>query len=297
VNFSISFLMGFSMSFSVTDWWRVGLVGWQTSPVALAGLCAEAALAIGYLAAARHDRRAGRRWSALRTAAFMTGLLTLMLSLQSGFAGYDDIFWVHVVQHQLLMTLAPVLLVLGAPLILILRVLPAQRARQLVGVLHCRPLNWMNGPSAAVHLPLHYYGATWLYLLTPAYALAQRNAAFHELAHAYFIGCGVMFWLPLLGRYPSRWHPPRRTKIRMVAIGLPVNLALGALLAVTAPINGSTGARDSIAGIDALTVGGVFFTMAGLALVHITGARQRGRRPVQVGMAPSATAMAVSRRA
>jgi putative membrane protein len=261
---------------------RVGLLDWQTDTLSLVGLALEMGLAAAYVAAALSARRNGRPWSSWRTAAFVAGLVVLATSLQSGFARYDDIFWVHIVQHQLLMNLAPALLMLGAPVILLLRVAPADRARRLVGVLHHRWLNWMNGPSAAIHLPLHYYGIMYVYLLTPVYALGERNEVFHNVVHVYFIGCGLMFWLPVLGRYPSRWHPAQRTKMRMVAIGLPVNLLLAALVAWSAPIDAATSRHDTMSGVLALVVGSVFFTLVGLVFVHIARPRRPERRVAEL---------------
>lgn len=272
---------------------RTGLFDWQTDALSLVGVCLEIALGAGYVAFAIRASRSRRPWSSWRTTAFLAGLVALALSLQSGFGRYDEIFWVHVVQHQVLMALAPALLMLGAPLILLLRVLPAERARRLVGVLHHRLFNWMNGPSAAIHLPLHYYGVMFLYLLTPAYALGQRNTLFHEFVHMYFIGCGLMFWLPVLGRYPSRWHPSQQTKIRMVAIGLPVNLALAVILAATAPITSTTSVHETMTGVWALMAGSAILTAFGLALVHLA---RRPHRTLSVPLTtvPLATARAVA---
>jgi cytochrome c oxidase assembly factor CtaG len=276
--------------------WHVALFDWQTDALSLFGLGLEVALAALYGFALLRARRGARAWSPWRTAAFMAGLFSLMMSLQSGFARYDDIYWVHVVQHQVLMSLAPALLVLGAPLMLLLKVLPADRARRLVGVLRSRGLNWMNSPSAAIHLPLHYYGVMYLYLLTPAYALGQRSAMFHEFVHVYFIGCGLMFWLPVLGQYPSRWHPAHRTKLLMVGAGLPINLALAGLAAGSTPIDATR--SETVVGVWALVAGSVFCTTIGIGLVRGLGARRHERRPqVQVGVMPGTAAMVASRRA
>ena len=276
--------------------WHAGLLDWQTDTLSLFGIGVEVALAAGYCGCALRARRSGRRWPLGRSVSFVAGLLVLALSLQSGFARYDDIFWVHVLQHQVLMALAPALLMLGAPVILALQALPTDRARQLVGVLRRPWLEWMSGPSAATHLPLHYYGIMYLYLLTPAYAWGERNEMFHNVVHLYFIGCGLMFWLPVLGRYPSRWHPTQRTKMRMVAIGLPLNVALAAIVAARAPITATTGTSATLAGAWALADSSLVLTLCGLLLVHFAPRPQH--RPVAaIGVVPGTAAMAVNRRA
>jgi cytochrome c oxidase assembly factor CtaG len=230
-----------------------------------------------------------------RTAAFVCGVLVLVFSLQLGLAPYDEAFWVHILQHVLLMTVAPALLVLGAPVVLLLRAMRPVNGRRLVGLMRHPSLNWMNGRSAALHLPLHYYGIMYLYLLTPAYALSQRNDAFHEFTHLYFIGCGLMFWLPVLGRHPSRWHPAQQTKIRMVAAGIPASFALAAIIAATAPVSATTSVHDTLLGAGVLAVSGVASSAFGLALVRAAAPRQR--RPVVAGTMHGTVSVAATRRA
>jgi cytochrome c oxidase assembly factor CtaG len=254
--------------------WRIGLFEWQTSTVSLVGLGTEIALAVGYLALAMRAAASGRPWPVGRTTSFLAGLLVLAFSLQSGFARYDEIFWVHVVQHQLLMSLAPVLLVVGMPLMLLLRAVPGSKGRRLVGVLRHRRLHWMDGRSAAVHLPLQYYGVMCVYLPTPAYALSERNQVFHEFVHVYFVACGLMFWLPVLGGYPSRWHPTAAVRVAMVAVGVPVNLALAGAIAAFG-VSGSTDRPGTLAGVWALVAGTVVLTALGLVLVRF------GTRPLR----------------
>jgi putative copper resistance protein D len=260
--------------------------------VSVFGVSLEAALAIGYGWLAFRVSRNGKRWPLTNTAAFVSGVLVLVFSLQYGFAAHDEIFWVHVVQHLLLMCVAPALLTLGAPLMLLLRALRRDDGRRLVGALRHRWLNWMNGPSAALHLPVHYYGIMYVYLLTPAYGLSQRNELFHEFSHLYAIGCGLMFWLPVLGRHPSRWRPARRTRVRMVASGIPASVVLAALVAALAPVTAATGVRATIMGACALAIGGVAASVFGLALLRSAptprprpatfGGTTRGAMPIPV---------------
>ena len=64
----------------------------------------------------------GRSWSAKRTVSFMAGLVALIIALQSPVATYTmDYFQAHVIQHLLLMVIAPPLLAMGAPMTLALQ--------------------------------------------------------------------------------------------------------------------------------------------------------------------------------
>jgi putative copper resistance protein D len=88
-----------------------GLLAWE-------GLAWELALAPLYVSVARRPSPRGHPWPRYRTAAFLAGLATIALALQSGLAAYDDVLWVHNLQHVLLMMVASPMLALGAPITL-----------------------------------------------------------------------------------------------------------------------------------------------------------------------------------
>lgn len=74
---------------------------------------------------ARLHRR-GDAWPALRTVAFVLGVLTVVLVMCTRLNAYGMVlFSVHMVQHMVLSMLVPILLLLGAPVTLALRALPA----------------------------------------------------------------------------------------------------------------------------------------------------------------------------
>lgn len=77
------------------------------------------AVAASYLSLAARRRREPRGWSTWRTAAFATGSVLLVLALFPGLNPYgDEGFRGHMLQHLLIGMLAPLGLVLGAPLTL-----------------------------------------------------------------------------------------------------------------------------------------------------------------------------------
>ena len=92
------------------------------------GIDAVAALFAGLYAWAAWRVRG--RWPRRRTASFLAGLAVVLVALQSGVASYDErLLSVHMVQHMLLLLLAPLLLLEGRPILLALRTLsPAHRA-------------------------------------------------------------------------------------------------------------------------------------------------------------------------
>lgn len=193
----------------------------------VAGLTVEVAVGLVYLIAARAVTLRRTRWPARNTAAFFGGLATMAVVLQSGFDAYaDNVYWAHLTQHVVLMSVAPLLLALGAPVTLALQALSPSRGRQLVGVLRSRPIHALCGRHATGHLFIEYYGLMFLYLLTPATTLAARSETFHVTVHAAFFLCGVLFWTPIIGADPIGWKPPRPLKLGLAAAGVPMNAAL-----------------------------------------------------------------------
>jgi len=202
---------------------------WPTDAVAIVGLALEVLIAAGYLAAVARARARGRHRPAGSSAAFVAGLLVLVFALQSGFASYDDVAWVHNVQHVLVMSVAPPLLALGAPVLLCLQTLPTKAARRLTALLRHPGIRALCGPKAFVHVPLDYYAVMVLYLFTPAHQWSARYSAVHIATHAVFLVCGLLFWVPIVGLDTTGWRPSYQSRLAMVAVGLPVSAALAAL--------------------------------------------------------------------
>jgi putative membrane protein len=173
---------------------------WEPAPgVLLALALTGAAYALGV-------RRAGR-WSPWRSAAFAAGLVLVAVALCSGLDPWSErLLSVHMVQHLLLGTLAPLALVTGAPVRLALRAARRPARRRIARALHT-PLAAVLGHPAtgwaaltAVLLGTH---------LTGLYELALRDPLVHELEHLAYLGAGLLFWAPLVAADPL----PRRAGI------------------------------------------------------------------------------------
>ena len=186
------------------------LRSWPLDPWLLAALLLTAGVYLrGWLVLRRRDPR---RWHGGRPAAFLGGLAAIDLALASPvepFAGL--LLQVHMVQHLLLMMLAPPLLWLGAPLFPLLRGLP--RPVRRIGVapwLSAPPLRRLFGrlthPLTALVL---FVAATWVWHAPPVYDLALRSNGWHYLQHACFLVTALVFWYPIVRPYPARprWSP------------------------------------------------------------------------------------------
>ncbi len=250
------------------SWARV-VTDWQTDTIALVGIALQCIAAALYTFGVVRLRRSGRPWPRGRSVCFGLGLLSLALVLQSGFAGYDDdLLWVHMTQHLVLMMLAAPLLALGAPVRLCLAAGSPPVRRFVAGILHDPSMRLVTGMTAAVLVPLDYYGSMAGYLLTPLYRLSERNLGFHEFVHVYFLTCGLLFWVPILGRDPASWRPSPRLKLWLVTAGVPIYVAIaGGMYAEGTFMTPEHSLADIRRGAVAMLVGGVALTLAGVALL------------------------------
>jgi putative membrane protein len=170
------------------------LGSWTLDPGLAVLLLAAAAC---YLAGARRTRRP---WPAWRCISWLLGLLALAAALMSGIDRYSELLLsVHMLQHLLLMLIAPALLLCAAPIRLALAALPAGGRRGLGRLLQARALHLASRPAlgfavfAAVTLGTHLSGL---------YELALREPAVHVTEHAAYFFAGALLLAPLLAVDP-----------------------------------------------------------------------------------------------
>jgi cytochrome c oxidase assembly factor CtaG len=160
------------------------------------------------------DRGPARRRQSLL---FYAGLAVLDLTVVSPIDYYAGLyFWVHVVQHLLLMFAAPVLLVAGAPWLPLAHGLSVGVRRTLGRALllssWAAPLRatgrFLSRPWTAI---IAFNLAMVFWHIPGPFDLAYRNEAVHVwLMHGSFFVVGVFFWLQFIGSYPLR---PRLTPL------------------------------------------------------------------------------------
>ncbi|WP_328849295.1 cytochrome c oxidase assembly protein [Micromonospora zamorensis] len=172
-------------------------------------------LAVGYLLAAVRDPRG---WDHRRTAAWLVGCALLAVAV-GPLAPLPDDPRGHMAQHLLLGMLAPLGLVLGAPVTLLLRVAPPPVRRVVGRLLRARPLHLIAHPVTAALLST---GGLALVLLTPLYAAAERHSALHHALHLHYVAAGYLFAWSLAGPDPA----PRRPGLA-VRVGALLGAATG----------------------------------------------------------------------
>lgn len=181
-----------------------------------------------YAAMLWRQRQLGRTWPPGRSLMFALGILLVWYGLSPALmaAGHADLR-VHMTQHMLLGMFAPLALVLGQPLTLLLRSLPVPAARQLTGVLHAAPLRWLLHPLTA--LTLNVGGIGVLYL-TPLYAAMLGGGPLHLLVHFHIIAAGFLYSSVVAGVDPSPLRAPFAWRLGTLLAGAALHAALGKLM-------------------------------------------------------------------
>ncbi len=172
---------------------------WTVDPLLLCGLCFAGAL-YGWGAI-----RCRARWPARRTTSFMMGLFVVALALLSGIDPYaDELLSMHVLEHLLLILIAPLLLLWGAPVRLALSASPPSGRHAIAALLRSRTVHVLTRPACGFALFTVVVLGTHL---TGVYEAALRNQAIHACEHAAYFSSGLLFLAPLLAADPIP-HPP-----------------------------------------------------------------------------------------
>ena len=192
-------------------------------------------LAAVYLAAVIRLRRRGDAWPAGRTAAWLCGCAVLLIATSSGLGRYmPAMFSMHMAVHMLLSMLTPILLVLGGPVTLALRALPAAGRGQppgprewILAALHSRLSRFLTHPIVATALFVGgFYGLYFGGIFT---ATAGSHAA-HVLMNLHFLATGYLFYWVVIGIDPAPRAIPPLGKLGMVFASLPLHAFFGVVL-------------------------------------------------------------------
>jgi putative membrane protein len=231
---------------------------------------------------ARHPRAPfPHRWSV----AFAAGLAAVAVALVGPvdrLAG-ERFSW-HMVQHLLLVMVAPPLLLLGRPLLLARRAAPPRVRRTLTSTLRSRAVHALTHPVVAwTGLAV----ALWATHFTDLYQAALTSGSVHALEHALYLGAGLLFWFPVVGAEPS----PRRLSHPARLLYLFTAAPAGALLAATLfqserilyPAYGGAGAlADQQAAGAIMWIGGGLLFLVAVLMVAASWARHDRREAAQV---------------
>jgi cytochrome c oxidase assembly factor CtaG len=199
------------------DWdWEPGIV----APLAVSGFLYARGLVLLW---DEHVGRGIRVWEAL---CFGAGWLVTVLALLSPVHELSEqLFSVHMVQHELLMVVAAPLLVVGRPLVPMLWAFPS-RTRRALGHAVQRPAwraFWRFITRPMIAFVVHG-AAIWIWHAPALYQATLTSEFIHALQHASFFGTALLFWWTIV-----QGHAPGG-RARATSFGTAVLLLFGTAL-------------------------------------------------------------------
>ena len=271
---------------------------WEINPSVLVPTILFAALyAHGWL---QLHRRTPHRFGFSELTAFFAGLISVVCALCSplhAFAGW--LLTVHMIQHLLLMMVAPPLILLGAPYLPLLSGLPRDLSIYGVGPFLSSPA--LKSVARFVSHPVFCWSAFisinigWH--LPAMYELALRSPFCHEVEHVSFLSAALLFWWPIIQPYPWVASTPRWMILPYLFLADFQNTALSAFLvfcervvyptyAVVPRITDLTPLGDqAAAGAIMWVAGSIFFLLpVGLITIELLSPRPTVRRSIERDM-------------
>lgn len=162
--------------------------------------------AAGFCFGAIQQRKRTGKLPVVSVAYFSAGLLSLIIALDSPIHELSEqLFWVHMTQHEILMLISAPLLVLSGPLVTFLWALPRNWRIRTAAVGNARVVKrtWLaiSAPVAAWFL---HAVALWLWHAPILFVAAMRSDAIHAAQHISFLGTALLFWWTLLHNHSRR---------------------------------------------------------------------------------------------
>ncbi|NHC12793.1 cytochrome c oxidase assembly protein [Motilibacter deserti] len=180
-----------------------------------------------YAVGVRTMHRRGDGWPVGRTVSWYAGLAVVLYCTCGGLAAYSHLlFSAHMMSHMVLSMVAPIFLVLGAPVTLALRTLPNGRTPEergprqaLLAALHSRPVSFFTHPLVAGGI---FVGSLFALYFTPLFGYLMGNHALgHTLMAAHFLAAGSLFFYVLVGIDPSPRKLPYLARIGVLFAAMP----------------------------------------------------------------------------
>ena len=169
-----------------------------------------------------------------RLYSFLLGLLVLLVSIGSPMDGFADaLLSAHMVEHLLLMSAVPPLLLLGAPVVPLLRGLPRGFTKVVLGPLFRSQI--LPRIGGFLVMPLVAWLAMNLTFLAwhipAAYDFALYHEGWHKVEHLCFLATSVMFWWPVIQPWPAKFRDYRWGMLLYLLTADFINTGLSAFLA------------------------------------------------------------------
>jgi cytochrome c oxidase assembly factor CtaG len=281
-------------------------LSWSLSPwTILILVCAGIVYVRGWL---RLRSILPQQFSTERLLCFLGGLVLLFVALASPLDAFSSLLLTaHMIQHLLLMMVVPPLLLLGQPMLPILRGLPRVFTKEGLGpFLRWPALQKIGGFLVAPVFAWFAYNLSVVgWHVPPLYELALHSPSWHGVEHAIFFWTAILFWWPVIQPWPSHSRWARWSVIPYLLTADIINTAISATFVFAdkvlyatyalAPLGGISPQSDqSAAGVIMWVPGSLFYLVPAvvIAMRYLSGPRRQRRMVrhkeelVQIGNAP-----------
>ena len=268
---------------------------WDSAPYVIIPIVLAAALyVVGRWRLGRRARYQRPRVS--RDLLYLGGILALALALLSPIDVYaGDLFFMHMIQHLLLMMAAPPLLQLANPMSRLLWAFPRAVRRRIGGALNNAGLLRLaiQGVTVPVIAWLLFVVTIWVWHTPAPYNAALASEGVHVLEHLTMFAAAMIFWWPVIGPAPVRSRMAHPLRFLYLFLALFQNIILGAILTFAGgPVYsyydgtpdhwGIDGVLDQQFGGVLMWIPGTMMYFTGLALLFFAWLEQEERRAAQL---------------
>jgi putative copper resistance protein D len=171
--------------------------------------------------------RRGDKWPVGRTISFAIGISLLDYATSGGLGLYAHFsFQYHMIAHMVLSMIAPIAIILSAPITLALRTLPIGRTKEergarglLISFLHSKPTAVLTHPVVALAI---FDGSLFALYFTPLFGDLMSGHFGHLIMDLHFIGAGLLFFHVIVGIDPNprKVHHLVRVVILLAAMSI-----------------------------------------------------------------------------
>ena len=185
----------------------------------------------------------GDKWPVGRTISFAIGISAIDFATSGGLGLYAQFsFSWHMVAHMTLGMIAPIAIVLSAPITLALRTLPQGRNKEergvrgtFLSVLHSRYSAIIVNPVGALAI---FDGSLFALYFTPLFNNLMSNHAGHLLMNIHFLLAGFLFFHVIIGVDPNPKRPPFLARIVTLLAAMSIHAFFSvALMSATTQID------------------------------------------------------------
>ena len=188
--------------------------------------------------------RRGDKWPVGRTISFALGISAIDYATSGGLGVYAHFaFSWHMVAHMVLGMIAPIGIVLGAPITLALRTLPQSRDGEELGVrgllikaLHSRYARVLTNPVVALAI---FDGSLFALYFTPLFGGMMQSHQGHLFMNIHFLLAGTLFFHVIVGVDPNPRKVPHIIRIVILFAAMSIHAFFSvALMSASTLIDG-----------------------------------------------------------